>query len=271
VKLGLLTKELWIREFGGRMPLDMSFWIQLAVYTVLAVLIPYTIYRIYIHFALRSEETPIMQRIRELELSEEEIEEVEEEKKPLEMETPKVEKIDEVSALAKAVSKVIFTEKEFTPDEILTLRRRGFIDFHGEYYLLNQNALNFAKNIIGMLKKAEEYNFNDFDWELFENGIRALGVIYFHKTKGPMLIPISNHFNTLSKLRFSPNELMMMKVDKITIGENTFIFHKVKVTSGRRPITHLIIAEALSEEKAKTFISRKALEIIGMAKQKIGD
>jgi len=252
------------------MPLDVGFWIQLAIYTILAVLIPYIIYRIYIYFAFRSEETPIIQRFRELS-EEESIEEVEEEKKPQAIEIPKVETIDEVSALAKAISKVIFTEKEFTPDEIMMLRRRGFIDFYGEYYLLNQNALNFVKNIIGMLKKAEEYNFNDFDWELFKNGIRALGVIYFHKTRGPTLVPISNHFETLSRLRFSPNELVMMKIDKIIIGENTFIFHKVKVMKGRRPVTHLIIAEVLSEEKAKTFISRKALEIIGMAKQKIGD
>ncbi len=250
--------------------------------TVIAILIPYIVYRIWLHFAFREEKerVGIKREKRTLLLTkiEEELSKIEEGKYVREAEIPEQQvteitmpkTIDEVAILAKAIKKVIFTEKDFPIKEITTLRKMGLIKTYGKHYVITKDAFQIVRNLVNMMKEALKYNFSDLDWELFENGIRALGVVYFHERKGPMLVPISDHFNLLRRIRISPVDIAMLDTDKIVIGENTFIIHHVKLTE-RRPTTHTIIAETVSEELSRDYIKRESLEFINIARQKLGE
>ena len=250
--------------------------------TIISILVPYIIYRIWLYFTFKEEKerVGIKRRKKTLLLTkiEEELSKIKKEKYARKAETPEQQVIkipmpktvNEVAILAKAIKKIVFTEKDFPINEITVLRRLGLIKTYGKHYVVTKDTFQIVRNLVNMMKEALEYNFSDLDWELFENGIRALGVVYFHERKGPILVPISDHFNLLQKIRISPVDIAMLDTDKIVIGENTFIIQHVKLTE-RRPTTHTIIAETVSEELSRNYIKRKSLEFINIARQKLGE
>jgi len=220
-----------------------------------------------------SKETLLMRRIKELaeEIKYKESEKREEMKEELEVfkvkQEPKT--INEILALTKVLRKVIFYERDLTVEEFLALRKLGLIKHCGEYYLITKEAFEVAKKIHDELEKALSYNLTEREWELLENGIRALGVIYMHETEGPMLIPIADPFTLFRKLKISVMDLAMLDEESIMIGSHRFVLIPVKV-SERREKEHIIIAEIVSD-KAKDFLKNRSLEILTEAKRRIGE
>ena len=255
----------------------MDLIIQTIIYTILAVLIPYIGYRIYLYYFFRKErkKTPLMRKIEEILEGMETKEKAREERivKTEEVKAKRIEfrpiTMDEVAALTKAIEKIIFTDRDLSPAEISTLRRLGLIRFYGRYYVVTEDSFNVVRSLVEKMKKALEYNFSELDWELFENGIRALGVVIFHEEEGPMLIPISDPFLILHKLGMPPTDIYMLKTNRLVVGENTFILHRVEEKEHGRPIEHIIIAEVVEEENAKKYIEMRSNTFIKMAKQKV--
>jgi len=254
----------------------IDFIIKLVIYTIIAVLVPYVGYLIWYHFFFKRKQKKKTKLMRELEriiatteMERKEVMEIGETKTEItETRKPELKTIDEISVFVKAAEKVIFTDYDLRADEIAILRKKGLIRFHGGYYTIEREALKLAKRLAEKLQVISNYSFSDFEWELFEHGIRALGVIYLHETEGPILIPISDPFSVFTKLRINVTDLAMLDEESITIGRHKFILVPVQVTE-RREKEHTIIAEVVCDS-AKEFLKRKSLEILTEATKKLG-
>jgi len=251
--------------------MDIYLIILLVVLFFVSLGTTYGIGRIILHLKERNKETLLMRRIKELARAdiEKSVIRIEESEKRTEERRIAPKTMDEITVITKATEKIIFTDRDLSPAEISLLRRLGIVDWYGEYYIITEHAFKIIRDLVEKMKRVLEYNLSELDWELFRNGIRALGVVLFHEEEGPMLIPISDPFLILHKLGMPPTDIYMLKTNRLVVGENTFILHRVEEKEHGRPIEHIIIAEVVGEENAKKYIEMRSNTFIKMAKRKM--
>ena len=177
--------------------------------------------------------------------------------------------IDEISALVKALNMIVFSDKDIPLNEIKTLKRLGFIETHGRYYVVTPEAFKFARSLFKKLKPTVEREISDFEWEIYQHGIRALAVVYFDEKVGPIFVKLFDRFGILNKLKMNPLDLCMLETEKISINNYTFLLFNISTAGEKRTVTHTILCETVSVDSAKDFLKERGMEIIKLAKEKL--